>query len=68
MELVIRKKDKELKTTRKQAQIGKRNDTTTGVIQTTTGLIEDSRCSIYLKLWDGLASRCCTIRLGGLTF
>ena len=27
---VIRKKDKELETTRKQAQIGKRNDTTSG--------------------------------------
>ena len=62
---VIRKKDKELETTRKQAQIGKRNDTTSGGIQTTSGLIEESRCSMCLKVWDELASRCCTIRLGG---
>ena len=40
MDSVIRKKDNELETTRTQAQIGKRNDTTRRGIQTTSGVIE----------------------------
>ena len=60
---VIRKKEFRLETTRTEAQIGKRNETTRGGYKRHRSY-RDSRCSMCLKVWDGLASRCC-IRLGG---
>jgi hypothetical protein len=57
MDHVIRKKDKELETTRAEAQIGKRIDTTGGGYKQLQSY-RNSRWGMCLKVWDGLASRC----------
>ena len=63
MDSVIRKKKKkEFKITRTQAQIGKQTILLEGDTKDFRCYIRDSSCSMCLKVWDRLTSRCC-IRL-----
>ena len=63
MDSVIRKKKKKIfKITRTQAQIGKRTILLEGDTKDFRCYIWDSSCSMCLKVWDRLTSRCC-IRL-----